>query len=81
MTFSSHSHERSGGEGLSNFSQNRFPASTNKTVTRAAAVGVPAIQLEINAVWLLYGGADEAQEHRFAQLLQGLTRFIREVRR
>jgi hypothetical protein len=70
------------GEGLANFSQDRFAAATNQTVTKwIAGMGVPAMQLEINSVWLLHSGADGAQEHRFAQLLQGLVRFVREVRR
>ena len=69
-------------EGVTNQSRERFPASANQTVTKwVSARGVPAIQLEINSVWLLYQNADAAQEHRFAQLLQGLTRFIRYVHR
>ncbi|HKT59021.1 MAG TPA: hypothetical protein VJQ46_03160 [Gemmatimonadales bacterium] len=68
-------------EGIPNLSQDRFAASANQTVTKwVAGMGVPAVQLEINSVWLLFRGADAAQEHRFAQLLQALVRFIREVR-
>jgi hypothetical protein len=37
--------------------------------------GVPAMQLEINATWL-EPGADALRAHRFAQLLEGLVRFV-----
>lgn len=69
-------------EGLYNISQDRFAASQQQTVTKwVVGMGVPAIQLEINSVWLLFECADALQEHRFAQVLQALTRFIRGVSR
>ena len=64
-------------EGLINQSQDWFPAAKNQTVTKfVSARGVPAIQLEISATWLDAGG-DSLRAHRFAQLLQGLVRFVR----
>lgn len=40
-------------EGLRDFSQDYFSASTNQTVTKFVhAKGVPCIQLEINETWL-----------------------------
>jgi hypothetical protein len=63
-------------EGLSNQSLDFFAAATNQTVTKwVSARGVPAIQLEISATWL-GAGAGALQAHRYAQLLQGLVRFI-----
>ena len=63
-------------EGLSNQSLDFFAAATNQTVTKwVAARGVPAIQLEISATWLS-PGAGGLQAHRYAQLLQGLVRFV-----
>jgi hypothetical protein len=63
-------------EGLSNQSLDFFAAATNQTVTKwVSARGVPAIQLEISATWL-GAGAGSLQAHRYAQLLQGLVRFI-----
>jgi hypothetical protein len=63
-------------EGLTNQSLDFFAAATNQTVTKwVAARGVPAIQLEISATWLA-AGAGALQAHRYAQLLQGLVRFI-----
>jgi hypothetical protein len=63
-------------EGILNFSQDYFPAEKDATDTKwIAARGVPAIQLEISSTWLSHTeGTLEA--HRFAQLLQALTRFI-----
>lgn len=74
-------------EGLGNFSQDRFAASKNATVTKfVAARGVPVMQLEINATWLLPTPPTAAcatpcvdtalQRQRFAQLVEGLVRFI-----
>lgn len=64
-------------EGLMNLSSNYFPAAKSLTITKfAAARGVPAIQLEINATWLAPAQGD-LQAHRFAQLLQAVTRFVR----
>jgi hypothetical protein len=66
-------------EGLINQSRDFFAAARNQTVTKFVSErGVPAIQLEISATWLDAGG-DPLRAHRFAQLLQGLVRFIRSV--
>jgi hypothetical protein len=63
-------------EGLTNQSLDFFAAATNQTITKwVSARGVPAIQLEISATWL-GAGAGSLQAHRYAQLLQGLVRFI-----
>ncbi|WP_052191984.1 ketol-acid reductoisomerase [Pseudomonas parafulva] len=64
-------------EGILNLSSNYFAAQKNRTITRFShAKGVPAIQLEINSSWLrpAEGGL---MAHRFAQVLQGLARYIR----
>ena len=67
-------------EGLAAFSQDYFPAARNRTVTRfVAARGVPVVQLEINATWLLRPGRPDLARQRFAQLLQGLVRFVAAV--
>jgi hypothetical protein len=70
-------------EGLSNFSQDYFAAARQRTITKwVSRQGVPCIQLEINATWMVPTGAAEQnalQRQRFAQLLQGLTRFVRAV--
>jgi hypothetical protein len=64
-------------EGLMNLSSNYFPAASAQTITKyAAAHGVPAMQLEISAT-LLDPAGSELGAHRFAQLLQALTRFVR----
>lgn len=66
-------------EGITNLSDNYFPAQANQTITRfAASKGVPAIQLEISSTRMRpsEGGI---MAHRFAQLLQGLTRYVRSV--
>ncbi|HWK83441.1 MAG TPA: hypothetical protein VNS61_06845 [Caldimonas sp.] len=63
-------------EGIGNLSLDYFSAREQQTVTKfAAARGVPAIQLEINATWLnpSHGGL---AAHRFSQLLQALVRFV-----
>ncbi len=63
-------------EDIRNLSWNYFPAAKNQTVTRfAAGLGVPAIQLEINATWLM-PDQNELMAHRFAELLQALDRFV-----
>lgn len=63
-------------EGLINFSQDYFSAKRNQTVTKyISAQEVPCIQIEINSTWLSHG-TDKLSSHRFAQLLQGLTRFV-----
>ena len=70
-------------EGLSNFSQDFFPAARQQTITKwVSQQGVPAIQSEFNSTWLLPPGTSSEyalQRHRFAQLLQALTRFVRAV--
>lgn len=66
-------------EGIGNFSDNYFDAETHQTITRfACAKGVPTIQLEISSTWLRpsEGGM---MAHRFAQLLQGLARYARQL--
>ena len=63
-------------EGLANFSQDYFSGSKNATVTKwASSLGVPAVQLEINATWIT-PGPEKLLAHRYAQLLQALVRFI-----
>jgi len=67
-------------EGPAAFSQDFFPAARNQTVTRfVAARGVPAVQVEINATWLLGSRAGDPPRQRFAQLLQALVRFAASV--
>ncbi len=73
-------------EGLLNLSDNRFAASGKETVTKfASRLGVPAIQLEISTTRLQTGQGCPAnapltcgslESHRFAQLLQGLIRYL-----
>lgn len=65
-------------EGIVNISTNRFSASKQQSITKFASNrGVPSLQLEINATYLMPSeGAIEAQ--RFAILLQALTRYIAE---
>ncbi|NNA49652.1 ketol-acid reductoisomerase [Pseudomonas lactis] len=64
-------------EGLRNFSDDYFPAAKHHTLTRfASSLGVPSVQLEINSTWLLPSQGD-IYAQRFSQLLQGLTRYIR----
>ena len=63
-------------EGLGNQSLDFFAAAVNQTITKwVSGRGVPAIQLEISATWLT-AGAGALPAHRYAQLLQGLVRFI-----
>jgi hypothetical protein len=76
--------DRFAAEGLTAFSVNYFAASRAATVTKfVAARGVPAVQLEINDTCLILAKdgrvieGRELQMHRFAQVLQGLIRFIR----
>lgn len=67
------------GEGLVNFSFDYFPAMKNQTITQFASnLGAPTIQLQVSSVWL-QPSKDDASAHRFAQLLQGLTRYVRNV--
>ncbi|HVS33150.1 MAG TPA: ketol-acid reductoisomerase, partial [Thermoanaerobaculia bacterium] len=66
-------------EGLMNLSRDYFPAAKNQTVTKfVSARGTPSIQVEISAT-LLDPGRDPLYGHRFAQLLQALTRFIQTI--
>ena len=68
-------------EGLINQSRDWFAAARNQTITKFVSErGVPAIQVEISATWL-DPREDALRGHRFAQLLQGLVRFIRSVER
>lgn len=63
-------------EGLTNQSIDFFAAARNQTITKwVSARGVPAIQLEISATWLS-PGAGPLEAHRYAQLLQGIVRFV-----
>jgi hypothetical protein len=64
------------GDGIVSLSYNRFGASKNDTITKySVARGVPTIQLEINATYVMPGSGNiEAQ--RFSRLLQALARFI-----
>jgi hypothetical protein len=72
-------------EGMRNFSQDFFPASRPGTVTRFVSerLGVPCVQLEINQNWLITSSEPELargmQYQRFAQVLQGIVRFVRSV--
>lgn len=62
--------------GLVNFSSNYFSASKSATITKFAANRhVPAMQLEISSTWLVPADSP-LMAHRFAQLAEGLTRFI-----
>lgn len=68
-------------EGLSNQSQDYFPAEKNQTITKyVSSKGIPCIQLEINSNFLsadlgnIYG-------QQTAQLLQALINFINEITR
>jgi len=82
--------ERLKAEGLSNVSQDYFAADTNQTDTKwVSNLGFPAMQCEISISWLLSGEPDtdatnvnwgqRLNEHRFAQVLQALVRFIQQV--
>ena len=71
-------------EGLTAFSENYFAAARAATVTKfVSARGVPGVQLEISDTCLILAKdgqviqGRELQMHRFAQVLQGLIRFIR----
>ncbi|MBN3004345.1 hypothetical protein HNO92_003401 [Chromobacterium alkanivorans] len=66
-------------QGLLNVSDNYFAASKHQTIAKfAASLGVPAIQLEISSTWLTPSDGNLAA-HRFAQLLQALARYAREI--
>ena len=74
-----------GREGVRNFSQDFFPASRDGTVTRFVSqkLGVPCVQVEVNQNWMITtsqpGVATYMQYQRFAQLLQGIVRFVQSV--
>ena len=71
--------ERLDDEGLDSVSINRFGASKNETVTKfASGLGVPAMQLEINATWVSPEKGD-IYAQRYAKLLQAISKFILEV--
>ncbi|MCB1117722.1 MAG: hypothetical protein KDK50_03975 [Chlamydiia bacterium] len=63
-------------EGLSNFSQDYFPAKKRFTITQLCfEKKVCALQLEINSNWLTLD-CDDMYTQRFAQLTQGLAEFL-----
>lgn len=67
-------------EGISNYSNNYFAASKNETITKfGAAHGVPTIQLEFSSIWMVPSDGNY-ESHRFAQLLQGMVRYVTTVR-
>jgi len=64
-------------EGVANFSYNYFAAAKNQTITKFASnLDVPTIQMEISSTWLT-PSANDISAHRFAQLLQAMTMFIK----
>jgi hypothetical protein len=66
-------------EGLMNLSRDYFAASKNQTITKFVSLrGTPAIQLEISSTWL-DPERDALSAHRFAQLLQALVRFVKDI--
>jgi hypothetical protein len=66
-------------EGLRNFSSNYFAAKGAKTVTQfVSSKGVSCIQLEFSSTWTSPARSD-LHAHRYAQLLQALVRFVRQV--
>lgn len=66
-------------EGLVNQSLDFFGAGRNQTITKwVSSRGVPAIQIEISSTWLS-PGAGKLEAHRYAQLLQGLVRYVRSL--
>ena len=66
-------------EGMVNQSLDFFAAAKQATVTKwVSGRGVPCIQLEVSTT-CLPSPKDPLANHRFAQLLQGLVRFIRSV--
>lgn len=63
-------------EGILNISDNFFPAAKQQTVTKfAAALGVPAIQMELSALRVQPASGDDGA-HRFAQVLQATAEFL-----
>jgi len=71
--------ERLNSEGIHSISYNRFGASKYESITKFSSnKGVPAIQLEVNAIYVSpSAGNIEAQQ--FSKLLQALARFINEI--
>jgi hypothetical protein len=66
--------------GLQNISHDFFPAEKHQTITKwVSRQGVPCIQIENNTTRLAHASDNLAESERFAQLLQGLIRFIRDV--
>lgn len=66
-------------EGIDNLSLNRFAASENATITKfASRLGVPSIQLEVNAV-LVTPQSGPVQEQAYARLTQALVRYLTQV--
>lgn len=67
-------------EGLQRISHEWFAAEHHQTITKwVSRQGVPCIQLETNAGRLAHASDSLAESERFARLLSGLLRFIREV--
>lgn len=65
--------------GVTELSDNFFPAARNATVTRwVARTGVPCMQLEVQSTWL-NPGRDRIRAHKSARLLGALVRFCRDV--
>ncbi|WP_237062464.1 hypothetical protein [Microbulbifer zhoushanensis] len=63
-------------EGILNISGNYFAAAKNQTITKfVAALGVPAIQVEVNTTYLS-PSAGKIEAQRFSQLAQAMARFI-----
>lgn len=68
-------------EGLINLSFDRFSASKSATVTKwVSSLGTPCIQLEISSTWTDPTSTDDLHVHRYAELLQALVRFARDVK-
>ncbi|MGZ0707558.1 ketol-acid reductoisomerase [Coraliomargarita sp. W4R53] len=70
-------------EGISNFSMDYFAATAHETVTKfVSQQGIPCIQLEINANYTGHQHDSETvRPQMFAQVLQGLVRFVEDVKR
>lgn len=66
-------------EGIFNYSNNYFAASRNETITKfGSSHGVPTIQLEFSSIWMVPSDGNY-ESHRFAQLLQGMVRYVTTV--
>ncbi|MEM7250981.1 MAG: hypothetical protein AAF493_06145 [Pseudomonadota bacterium] len=67
--------------GLSNFSDNFFPARKNQTITKwVSRRGVPCLQLEFNVSWLSIGRSPLG-DLRAIRVLQGIADFIHDTKR